>query len=185
MSDRGCGDGEGRPASLLVMPAPEDQREGAGLLLYLRWGEGEWDELRRRGPGERDCQGRRGCVERCRPSDELLSSETSRLSHRERLAGGDIRRVGEEESGDVGGCLTLARVWSEEDFSRDPLWRRVLLPARFEPVLCWARDASRSSCVGAHVLVRNRGNHCWLRWSVTYKLFPTVSHVLHKLLLPA
>ena len=135
----------GTPASLLVMPALVDQREGAGLLLYLRWGEGEWDELRRRGPGEGDCQGRRGRVERCQPSDELLSSETSRRSHRERLAGGDIRRVGEEESGDDGGRLTLARVWSAEDLSWDPLWRRVLLPARFEPVLCWARDASRSS----------------------------------------
>ena len=143
--DRRCGDGEGPPASLLVMPAPEDQREGAGLLLYLRWGEGEWDELQRRGPGERDCQGRRGRVECCRPSNELLSSETSRRSHRERLAGGDIRRIGEEESGDDGGRLTLAREWSAEDFSRDPLWRRELLPARFEPVLCWARDASQSS----------------------------------------
>ena len=127
------------------MLAPEGQREGAGLLLYLRWGEGEGEESRRRGRGERDCQGRRGRVERCRPSDDLLSLEISRWSHRERLAGGDMRRVGDEESGDAGGRLTLARCRSVEDLSRDPLCRRALLPARFEPVLCWARDASRSS----------------------------------------
>ena len=95
------------------------QREGAGLFLYLRWGEGEGEEPRRRGSGERDRQGRGGRVECCRPSDELLSLEISRWSHRERLAGGDRRRVGDEESGDAGGRLTLARCRSEEDLSLD------------------------------------------------------------------
>ena len=143
--DRRGGDGEGHPASLLVMPAPEDRREGAGLLLYLRWGEGECDESRRRRPGERDDQGRRGRVDRCRPSDEQLSLDISRRSRRERLAGGDLCRVGEGESGDVGGRRTLARYRSTDDLSRDPLCRRESLPARFKPDLCWARDASRSS----------------------------------------
>ena len=42
-------------------------------------------------------------MKRCPPSDELLSSEISRRSYRERLAGGDMGRVREDESGDVGG----------------------------------------------------------------------------------
>ena len=46
------------------------------------------------------------------------------------------------------------------------------------------RGTQLPQCVGAHVLGSNRGTHGWLRWSVTYELFPTVSHVLHKLLLP-
>ena len=144
--DRRGGDGEGRPASLLVMPAPEDLREGAGLLLYVRWGKWECDESRqRRRPGERDDQGRRGRVDRCRPLDEQLSLDISRQSRRERLAGGDLCRIGEGESGDVGGHQTLARYRSTDDLSRDPLCRWESLPARFEPDLCWARDASRSS----------------------------------------
>ena len=38
--------------------------------------------------------------------------------------------------------------------------------------------------VGAHVLKSNSGSHCWLRWSVTYELLPTGSHVHHEFLLP-
>ena len=105
--ERRRGDRDGRPASLLVMLAPEGQREGA--------------------------------------SDELVSRETSRLSHRERLAGGDRRLVGGEESGDTWGRLTPARFLSVEDLSLDLLWWRTLLPARYDPALPWARDASRSS----------------------------------------
>ena len=142
--ERRRGDRDGRPASLLDMLAPKG-REGAGLFLDLRWGEGEGEEPRRWGSGERDLQGRRVRGERWRTSDELVSWETSRLSHRERLAGGDRRLVGEKESGDTWGRLTLARFLSVEDLSLDLLRRRMLLPARFDPALRWARDASRSS----------------------------------------
>ena len=145
VGERRRGDRDGRPASLLVMLAPKGQREGAGLFLDLRWGEGEGEEPRWRGSGERDLQGRRVRGERWRPSDELVSRETSRLSHPERLAGGDRRLVGEEESGDTWGRLTLARLLSVEDLSLDLLRRRTLLPARFDPALRWARDPSRSS----------------------------------------
>ena len=72
-------------------------------------------------------------------------TETSRLSHRECLAGGDRCLVGEEESGDTWGRLTLVRFLSIEDLSHDLLRRRTLLPACFDPALRWAHDASRSS----------------------------------------
>ena len=62
------------------------------------------------------------------------------------------------------------------------LWTGLMLSPRRLSVV---RGTQLPQCVGAHVLVRNRGTHSWLRWSVTYKLFPTVFHVLHKLLLPA
>ena len=71
--DRRCGEVEGRPAGLLVVPAPKDRREGAGLLRYLRGGDGEGDESRRRSPWEREVQGRGERWERGRPSDEQLS----------------------------------------------------------------------------------------------------------------
>ena len=144
VGERRRGDRDGRPASLLVMLAPKGQQEGAGLFLDLRWGEGEGEEPRRRGSRERDLQGWRVRGERWRPSDELVSRETSRLSHRDRLAGGDRRLVG-EESGDTWGRLTLAWFLSVDDLSLDLLRRRMLLPARFDPALRWARDASRSS----------------------------------------
>ena len=145
VGDRWWSNRDGRPASLLVMLAPKGPREGAGLSLNLRWGEGEGEEPRRRGSGERDLQGRRGRGDRWRPSDELVSRETLRLSHRERLAGGDRRLVREEESGDIWCRLTRARCLSVEDLSLDRLRRRTLLPAHFDPALRWARDASRSS----------------------------------------
>ena len=142
--DRRGGDGEGRPAGLLVMPAPKDRREGAGLLRYLRGGDGEGERSRRQWPGEREVQGWRERWERCRPSDELLSLDLSRPSRRERLAVGEWWRLGEEESGDVWGWRSLGLERSPEDLSRELLWLRESLPARFVPDLCWARDASRS-----------------------------------------
>ena len=140
--DRRGGDGEGRPAGLLVMPAPKDRREGAGLLRYLRGGDGEGEESRRQWPWEREVQGRWGRWERCRPSDELLSLDLAR-SRRERLAVVDRWRLG-EESGDVWERRSRRRARSPEDLSRELLWWRESLPARFVPDLCWARDASRS-----------------------------------------
>ena len=93
VGDRQWGDRDGRPASLLVMLAPKGQREGAGQSLDLRWGEGEGEEPRRRGSGERDLQGRWVRGERWRPSEELVSRETLGLSHRVHLVGGDRRLV--------------------------------------------------------------------------------------------
>ena len=184
--DRRGGDGEGLPASLLVMPAPEDRREGAGLLLYLRWGEGECDESRRRRrPGERDDQGWRGRVDRCRPSDEQLSLDISRRSRRERLAGGDLCRVGEGESGwcrrPSDPCPISIHRWPltgstvSTRVTVSSFWTGLMLsPWRLSVV----RGTQLPQCVRAHVLVRNSGTHSWLRWSVTYELLPVALHVL-------
>ena len=70
----------------------------------------------------------------------------------------------------VSTCVTASSLWTG----------LMLSPWRLSVV----RGTQLPQCVGAHVLVSNRGTHGWLRWSVTYELFPTVSHVLHKLLLP-
>ena len=64
---------------------------------------------------------------------EQLSLDITRRSRRERLAGGDLCRVGEDESGNVGGRRTLAQYRSIDDLSRDPLCWRESLSARLEP----------------------------------------------------
>ena len=122
---------EGRPAGLLVVPVPKDRREGAGLLQYLRGGDGEGDESRRQSPWEREVQGRGERWEHGRPSDEQLSLDPAR-ARRERRAAVDLRRLG-EESWDVRERRSLRRARSPDDLSRELLRRREMLPARFEP----------------------------------------------------
>ena len=78
------------------------------------------DGPRRLGTGERDLR-KRVCGDHALPSDELDPRGTWRLPNRECLAGGDRRLVGEEESGDIWRCLTLARCQSVEDLSLDRL----------------------------------------------------------------
>ena len=112
------------------------------------------------------------------------------MSHRERLAGGDRRLVGEEESGDTRGRLTLARFLSVEDLSLDLLidgryCQLVLTRPYAEPVTPLGRQRDSAAAASrAHVRRRNSGTHCLLRWSFTNKLLPIGFHVNHEFFFP-
>ena len=122
---------------------PSKPPSHASLKKVYPWTCG--DGPQRHGTGERDLRKRRVRGDRALPADVLDPRGTWRLPNRECLAGGDRRLVGEEESEDIWRCLTLARCQSVEDLSLDRLLWPTTPSARFDPALCWARDASRSS----------------------------------------
>ena len=119
----------GAPSRPLSHAGPEGPTRGSRATPVPAW---RW--RRRRGITSPMTLGTRG--------KELLSLDLAR-SRRERLAVVDRWRLG-EESGDVWERRSRRRARSPEDLSRELLWWRESLPARFVPDLCWARDASRS-----------------------------------------
>ena len=168
-----CGDKDGCPATLLVMPALKRPTRGAGLSLDQRW----WTTATwyRWAGSPKKTSPRRLCAtfRWTGPTGNMATAKPWVFGRRRQASGRGIGVRWHLEVSDPGPMSVSRRPLAGSTALTDAVvclfWSGLTLsPWRLSVV----RGTQLPQRIGAHVLGRNSGTHGWLRWSVINKLIP-------------